>query len=432
MANRAMKDSGVEWIGKIPTHWNVTKLKNLNTFINGYAFNSSDLNNEKKGYPVIRIGDFDNKGLNADISNYTEIDFKNSENYLIQNDDILIAMSGATVGKVAIVKNMNKPHFINQRVGIIRSDIPSYIYHYLNSGEFLKYVYIESEGSAQPNISSSGINNFPIPAIRIYEQQKIAAFLEEKVSHIDNIIGDTKKSIENLKAYKQSLITETVTKGLDSNVEMKDSGIEWIGEIPSHWDTVKMKRLGNIRNGLTYKPIDIVDSEEGILVLRSGNIQNSQLSFQDNVHVKKEINPDLIVSKGDILICSRNGSRKLIGKNAIIEDDLKATFGAFMMLFRPNELPKYIYYILNSEVFNFYLGTFLTSTINQLTKGNFENMEIVFCPDADEQGKIVAFLDDKVDKLNSMIQDKENLLNEFESYKKSFIYEYVTGKKEVR
>ncbi len=192
-----------------------------------------------------------------------------------------------------------------------------------------------------------------------------------------------------------------------------------------------MKRLGNIRNGLTYKPIDIVDSEEGILVLRSGNIQNSQLSFQDNVHVKKEINPDLIVSKGDILICSRNGSRKLIGKNAIIEDDLKATFGAFMMLFRPNELPKYIYYILNSEVFNFYLGTFLTSTINQLTKGNFENMKIVFCPDTDEQGKIVAFLNDKVDKLNSMIQDKEKLLNEFESYKKSLIYECVTGKKEV-
>ena len=416
MANREMKYSGVEWIGDIPIHWKLVSVKHLFIIGRGRVIAKTELD-DNGDYPV----------YSSQTKNNGVLGFIDTYDYDVSQ--LTWTTDGANAGTVFLREGK---YNCTNVCGTLLPKISNMSMKYMKYA--LEYIAIFHK---RADTNGFKIMNNEMAVIKTLlplekEQQKIAAFLDEKTSHIDNIIENTKKSIENLKAYKQSLITETVTKGLDSNVEMKDSGIEWIGEIPSHWDTVKMKRLGNIRNGLTYKPIDIVDSEEGILVLRSGNIQNSQLSFQDNVHVKKEINPDLIVSKGDILICSRNGSRKLIGKNAIIEDDLKATFGAFMMLFRPNELPKYIYYILNSEVFNFYLGTFLTSTINQLTKGNFENMKIVFCPDTDEQGKIVAFLDDKVDKLNSMIQDKENLLNEFESYKKSLIYEYVTGKKEVK
>lgn len=421
-----MRDSGIDWVGKIPEEWKVYKIAQL--------FKQHKLKNEglvEQNLLSLSYG----KVIRRDFNSTEGLLPESFEGYnIIEEEDIVLRMTDLQNDQKSLRVGFNKERGIITSAYITLRSSSSvnsrYGYYYLHAFDLCKGFYGMGAGVRQGvNFNELKKLDFIHPSLE--EQQKIAAFLDEKVAHIDNIIEDTKKSIENLKAYKQSLITETVTKGLNPNVEMKDSGIEWIGKIPSHWDTVKMKRLGNIRNGLTYKPIDIVDSEEGILVLRSGNIQNSQLSFQDNVHVKKEINPDLIVSKGDILICSRNGSRKLIGKNAIIEDDLKATFGAFMMLFRPNELPKYIYYILNSEVFNFYLGTFLTSTINQLTKGNFENMKIVFCPDTDEQGKIVAFLNDKVDKLNSMIQDKEKLLNEFESYKKSLIYECVTGKKEV-
>ena len=211
---------------------------------------------------------------------------------------------------------------------------------------------------------------------------------------------------------------------------MKDSGVEWIGKIPKHWDIVRLKLLGNVRNGLTYSPSDICDANEGTLVLRSSNIQNGQLTFDDNVYVSCEIKDDLMVRPNDILICSRNGSRKLIGKNAII-DDTVATFGAFMMIFRANQKPKYIKYILNSSIFMYYLGTFLTSTINQLTRANLNNMEIPFTWEKDEQEAIVSYLDTKCTKIECLISINQSKIDKLIAYKKSLIYEVVTGKKEV-
>src|SRR5699024_1395476 len=155
----------------------------------------------------------------------------------------------------------------------------------------------------------------------------------------------------------------------------KDSEIEWIGQIPKNWTTIKIKYIGNAKNGLTYKPNELVDKNQGITILRSGNIQNGKLVSNNDYYVTSEIVTDnFILEKDDILICSRNGSKKLIGKNALIEETNKYTFGAFMMRFRPykNQINgKYLYYILNSEVFSYYLGSFLTSTISQLTIGNF-------------------------------------------------------------
>ena len=210
---------------------------------------------------------------------------------------------------------------------------------------------------------------------------------------------------------------------------MKDSGIEWIGNIPADWKVIKMKHLGNCRNGLTYSPDNLTD-ESGTLVLRSSNIKDGKLNFDDNVYVNSEIKEDLWVKEGDILICSRNGSRALIGKNALIPQGLKASFGAFMMIFRCKS-SRYVQMVLNSAVFSYYLGTFLTATINQLTADNFNNMQIVYCPDEEEQNEIVEYLQDKCDKFDKLIADKTHLLEEMESYKKSVIYEYVTGKKEI-
>ena len=199
--------------------------------------------------------------------------------------------------------------------------------------------------------------------------------------------------------------------------------------IPKHWDVRKMKHIGSVRNGLTYTPQDLCD--DGTLVLRSSNVQNGKLSLEDNVYVSCKVKSELMVKKGDILICSRNGSRELIGKNAIITDDIDAAFGAFMMIFRCDS-PKYLYYILNSNIFSYYLGTFFTSTINQLTGTNFNNMKIVFCDDKKEQKQITSYLDSKCADIDSIIAEKKQQIETIEEYKKSLIFEYVTGKKEVQ
>jgi type I restriction enzyme S subunit len=213
---------------------------------------------------------------------------------------------------------------------------------------------------------------------------------------------------------------------------MKDSGIEWVGKIPSNWGLYRFKNIGLTRNGLTYNPQNLVGENNGVLVLRSSNVQNGKLSFTDNVYVDMEIKDDLMLKVGDILICSRNGSRDLIGKNAIIESKINASFGAFMMIFRTkNPLPKYVKYILDSSIFKYYLGTYLTATINQLTTSNFDNMRIVYTPSVEEQKIIVDYLDYKINKIDKLLLIKQEKISQLQQYKKSLIYEYVTGKRTV-
>jgi len=208
--------------------------------------------------------------------------------------------------------------------------------------------------------------------------------------------------------------------------KMKPSGIAAIGEIPASWDVVRIKDIGTYRNGLTYSPEDVTEKEDGTLVLRSSNIQNGKLSFEDNVYVSCTIPADLYTQKGDIIICSRNGSSQLVGKNALIEnDDVNCSFGAFMMVYRC-DCPRYMYYVLNSEIFSYYLGTFLTSTINQLTGFNFGNMKIAYCPDTYEQRAISDFLDAQCAKIDSVIADIEKQIETLQKYKKSLITEAVT------
>ena len=308
----------------------------------------------------------------------------------------------------------------------------NYFHYLLRSDLYITEYTRLSKGMriGQWDLDFNDFKNLPFLIPPISEQQRIAEFLDRKCAEIDSIIGKTKATVEEYKALKQAVITQAVTKGIRPDRPMKDSGVEWIGDIPQEWAIVKMKHLGRCRNGLTYSPENVVDEEIGTLVLRSSNIKDGKLMFSDNVFVNNDIREELMVKQGDILICSRNGSRSLIGKNAIIPKNLVATFGAFMMIFRCDK-PEYVRYILSSQIFSYYLGTFLTSTINQLTADNFNNMQVVYCQDEREQVEIITYLDHKCAEIDRLIAAKEQLLTELESYKKSVIYEYVTGKKEV-
>ncbi|MBV1944241.1 restriction endonuclease subunit S [Streptococcus parasuis] len=207
---------------------------------------------------------------------------------------------------------------------------------------------------------------------------------------------------------------------------MKDSGIEWIGEVPEEWGITKFKFLGTAKNGLTYSPENIVEQTEGVLVLRSGNIQNNKLVFDNNVYVNSQIEPSIFLKKGDILITARNGSANLIGKNAIVEEPILATYGAFMMVFRVNKRmkSKFAYYLMNSS-FDFYRNFFTTSTVNQLTAGIFYNIEVPL-PTIIEQTKIADFLDKKVAQLDKVKSLLEEQIKTLEDYRQSLIYETVT------
>lgn len=421
-----MKDSGIEWIGEIPEDWEVKRIQwGLTEVIKKNdpikADNILSLTKDKGVIPYEDKGNLGNKSK-TNLADY-KLAYRNS--IVMNSMNVIIGSVGLSdyFGCVSPVYYVFKAEKNND----IR--FFNYIFQMQVFQSILKK-YANGILEIRLRVSSNDVLKRNIPFPNYKEQIKISNYLDKKTKQIEDIKNKISEEIENLESYKKSVITEAVTKGLDKNVEMKDSGIEWIGEIPKHWNMLRIKNLGICRNGLTYSPSDTCDEKDGTLVLRSSNVQNGKIVLNNNVYVKKRIPDYLMVKNGDILICSRNGSKELIGKNAII-NNIDATFGAFMMIYRSKN-PKLMYYVLNSNIFQYYLGTFFTSTINQLTNSNFENMKIVWCDDINEQEQIVIYLDKKTKLIDDSISLKQKQLETLEEYKKSLIYEYVTGKKEVK
>lgn len=226
--------------------------------------------------------------------------------------------------------------------------------------------------------------------------------------------------------------------------ETRDSGVEWLGAVPAHWQVKRLKHLGQSIIGLTYSPVDVTDAQNGILLLRASNVQEGRLAFEDVEYVRSEIPEDLVTREGDILICSRSGSRSLIGKNARIEGKgVGVTFGAFMTVFRSG-YNHYLYHVFNSNLFEQQAGSFITSTINQLTVSVLNNIQVPF-PPLPEQRAIAAFLDRETTSIDNLIGnlavdkakgEKLSVIARFvltlQEYRAALISAAVTGKIDVR
>lgn len=209
--------------------------------------------------------------------------------------------------------------------------------------------------------------------------------------------------------------------------KMKESGVEWIGKIPEKWEIMRLKYLGKSITGLTYSPNDVVsEGTNGTLVLRATNIRDRTLSLRDTVFLKSKIPTELHTQEGDILICSRSGSKHLVGKNITISKDIVGiTFGAFMTVFR-SEFNNYISKILNSRIFSEQTSLFMTTTINQLTLHTLNNLYIPFPKNTDERSKIVYFLDKETSKIDSDIQKNQKLLELLKEKRQNTINHAVT------
>ena len=202
----------------------------------------------------------------------------------------------------------------------------------------------------------------------------------------------------------------------------KNSGIEWIGQVPGHWDVGRLKFTGRFENGLTYSPNDISD-DSGILVLRSSNIQSYKLDFHDCVYVAN-VPKELMIENGDIIICSRNGSPSLIGKCAYIDCNITATYGAFMMRYRPIICKKFAFYLFQSAI-SYYKGLFATTTINQLTKVVVNQMNIPIVP-LSEQQAIASYLDKQCENIDKAITQQQRMIDLLNERKQIIIQQAVT------
>ncbi|WP_417599770.1 restriction endonuclease subunit S [Owenweeksia hongkongensis] len=293
----------------------------------------------------------------------------------------------------------------------------------LTAGQFK----VAANGVTRFGLSQDGIKSVLLPKPDVSTQKKVANFLDKRTSQIDDLIAKKEQLLKLLAEKRTALITQTVTKGLDPTVKMKDSGVEWFKEIPYTWKATRLKFIGKPIIGLTYSPNDISTADSGTLLLRASNIKEGRLDLSDKVYVETEVPSKLALLKDDVLICARSGSAKLVGKAAIVERDGLGTFGAFMTVFR-SDFNKFVYYFLASEIFQANVGLFMTTTINQLTSTTLKNLFLAFPGSMDEVDEIVRYLDDQTGRIHEVVLKTKESIRLLKEYRIALITGAVTGK----
>lgn len=348
--------------------------------------------------------------------------------FLISNNDILIALSGATTGKIAFCNTDNKA-YINQRVAIVRSKLKLVKYYFLTRG-FSLLIELACNGSAQPNISTKEIGEFKIPLPPLKEQEQIANFLDGKCDQIKNFIEKKEKLINLLKEQKQALINETITKGLDKNVNFKDSGIKYLGEIPQHWEIKRLANFGAFLKGNGISRQDL--AEDGESAILYGDIYTKYQIKTHFLHSKISKKTSLSATpiyNGDILFSGSGETKEDIGKSVVYLGDDNAFAGGDVIIFRQKENNAlFLSYVLNTKYANFCKSIDSKGEIIvHIYASNLKDIKIPL-PPLKEQEQIANFLDKKCEKIDLLIEKTEKQIKLIKEYKTTLINQAVCGR----
>ena len=421
--SREMKDSGIAWIGEIPKGWIRAKYRYSGVFTKGKLPNEQNI--ECLGKPIIGASEM----LGKECRNFS----LDTNIPTCQKQDVLILWDGANAGIVA-----------NNCDGIVSSTVVKYECTDENfDSQFLFYLFKNGEhffkskvnGTTIPHMNQKYIDEYLCIHPPLPEQQKIADYLDRKCAEIDELVALQEKMIEELKAYKQSVITEAVTKGLNPNAPMKDSGIAWIGEIPEHWEVCRVKNLCNlISKGATPSTIDGEAYKGSVRFIKCENIVDNKLIDNSQYYISSEINNVMKRSQlveNDVLFVIAGAT---IGKTAIVKKEFIPSNTnqavSFIRLIDYNKA-KLLWYILQSKVIQTPLWiNAVQSAQPNLSMEDLGNFTIIV-PNTTEQQQIADYLDRKCAEIDELVAVKQQKIETLKEYKKSLIYEYVTGKKEV-
>lgn len=433
------KDSGVEWIGEIPRHWVVGKLKYFcEKVTDGSHYSPPTVEFGKRYLSVKDIGQ--NELLFDDCKKITDDEFES----LVRNgcrpikNDILLTKDG-TIGRAAIVGDDND-FVVLSSLGIIRpnSDLCNAVFlrEYLVSGLNVEQMLSLIQGSALTRITISIINNLIVTHPPLDEQVIIAKFLEHKTTQINNLISKKQQFINFLQEERIAVINQAVTKGLDLNVTMKDSGIEWLGEIPEHWGRARIKTL--VATKVCDGPHETPEwKTEGIPFISAEAIKGNQidLNFKRgyiSIEQHLEYSKKSKVFKGDILFC-KSGSTT--GKSALVEidDDFGIWSPLAIIRVNPEKITNsFMFQSIQSSLFKNQVETSWTfGTQPNIGMGALENLWIAV-PPISEQEMINSYLKDELSKFELIISKTQQEIELLKEYKTALISEVVTGKIDVR
>lgn len=423
---KKLKDSGVEWIGQIPEDWEIVRIKQLFAEVDERCTKGNE-------YTLLSVSEY--YGVSPKKDHLNEDDMLTHAETL---DGYKICRKNDIVMNIMLA--WKRALGVSEYVGIIspaycvyraRQEVCAKYFHYL----FRTDIYAELFKQNSTGIIDSRLRLYPdkflalkcqVPPLE--QQEKIVSYLDRKCAEIDAIIAKQQQIIEKLKEYKLSVITEAVTKGLDPNVPMKDSGVEWIGKVPEKWDISRIKYICvfnpkrkeiNCNAFVSYAPMECV--KDGYLIkkqIRYTDISTGLTSFEDG---------DIIMAK--VTPCFENG-------NIAIAKDLINKFGvgsSELFVFRATKVnTRWLFYFLRNSVFKSLAKATMTGTggLKRVSPDFVRDFSLALPPEK-EQLKIVEFLDSACVKIDEIIKHKQEEVEKLNQYKKALIYEVVTGKMEV-
>jgi type I restriction enzyme S subunit len=421
---QSYKQTGVEWIGEIPSHWDFIKTNILTQNLDGKRV---PLNSEERGEME---GEYPYWGSNGIV------DYVNQ--FIFNEEIVLVGEDGSPFfDKLKDVSfYVNEPVWVNNHIHILKPKeriLPRYLTHSFNCVDYKEYI----TGSTRDKLTQSDLKRISHCVPPLQEQQQIIQFLDEKTELIDKLISTKERKITLLKEQRTTLINQVVTKGLNPNVKMKDSGVEWIGEIPEGWKKSKVKYVSTIFGRIGYRGYtveDIVSEGEGVITISPSNIKNDIFTIEGEntflTYEKYEESPEIQIFPKDIILV-KTGST--IGKTSIIPSEVpQMTINPQLVVLKEIKIEnKYFYY---QTVCEFFKKSFLveqtgssTPTISQEKINGFP----ILIPPYDEQNQIVDFLDSKTKEIDDLVHLEQRKIDLLKEYRQSLISEVVTGKIKV-
>ena len=428
---RDMKETGKEWIGQIPSHWKLKRIKNIiaqttdGIKIGPFGSALTNKTKDKGEYNVYSQANLIAADFSSTKNTIDEETFDNLQAYEVYPDDICLSMMG-TIGKckkvpTGIKRGIMDSHLIKIRLSEdIDSRFFEYVYDKDLGGVCFQQMQFDKKGFIMDGLNTSIVKNLYFPMPPLEEQASISDYLDSECSRIDSVIEQTRASIEEYKKLKQAVITQAVTKGIRPGRVMKDSGIEWIGEIPEQWTVCKQKHVIQLINGRAYSD-DEFEEDGKYKILRVGNLFSNPKWYTSSL----ELDSNKYCDNGDLLYAWSMTYAPVIwrGEKVIYHYHIWKTVLSPQI---EKEFAYYYFIVLTEAV----RAEKHETTMGFITMGVMNNSYIAF-PQVDEQREIVKYLNGKCSSIDHLIEKKTQLLSGLESYKKSLIYEYVTGKKEV-
>ncbi|MBJ9953110.1 MULTISPECIES: restriction endonuclease subunit S [unclassified Acinetobacter] len=423
------KKSGVEWLGDVPEHWNLKRF--------GYLFDE----NKKKN-----IGLKETNVLSLSYGNIKEKNIDDNKGLLpesfetyqiIEPNNIVFRFTDLQNDKRSLRSAISKYHGIITSAYIaVKTKQNADFYNYLfRAYDLQKVFYSMGEGMRQ-SLKMDELNKMPVVLPNKDEQKRIVSFLDTETARIDTLIAKQEKLIELLEEQRKSIISHAVTKGLNPNAPMKDSGVEWLGEVPKHWEVVKSKRLFWCKGGFAFSSDDFFE-EGNYPVIRISNIQDKSISTDKIVYVNsctKKVFNQFSAYTGDLIFCMTGAS---LGKVGLLPKELSFALinqRVGRLDITSYAIKQFVFYLVSSHGFQTnirMLGVGLTDNFPNISSDLIGIVDVVLPPLVEQQG-IVNHLEIENSKIDTLIEKQNQLIDKLKEYRASIISHAVTGKIDVR